>query len=287
MNRGIAVGPVEAAALTDALQAAASRHGRLSDDQIRAMRRRRRASVTMAASATGALALAFVGADWLKQTPAAPAAWERTLATRAGERGTLTLADGSTVRLSGATRVQVRYVGSRRSARLLAGQAYFDVAHDPARPFTVRAGETQARVLGTAFDLDLTRRQVALSVFRGAVGFDPLGSAATSHGVVVRAGYRSSISGGKASVPTRFDPDLPDWRQGWIDTSGMRLDDLARVLDRQGTVRIATPAEPLASTKVFGRFRTDNPRQLLGAIGEGFGFTVVDNGERLTLRPAG
>jgi transmembrane sensor len=278
--------PVDPTALTDALQAAANRYGRLSDEQIRALRRRRQAGVTMAASATGALALAFLSAEWLKPTPTAPAAWQRTLATRAGERGTLKLADGSTVRLSGATRVQVIYAGGRRSARLLAGQAFFDVAHDSARPFTVRARATETRVLGTAFDLDLTQRQVSLSVYRGKVGFDPLGPTAKPRGVVVRAGYRSSISAGKATTPTPFDPDLPDWRQGWIDTAGMRLDDLARMLDRQGNVRIATPAEPLASTKVFGRFRTDNPRQLLGATGEAFGFTVVNSGDRLTLRPA-
>lgn len=287
MNRAAVAEPVEPAALTDALQAAASRYGRLSDEQIRAMRRRRRTAVTMAASATGALALAFVGADWLKPAPIAPAVWERTLATRAGEMGTLRLTDGSTVKLSGATKVRVRYAGNQRSAQLLAGQAYFDVAHDPSRPFTVRAGASETRVLGTAFDLDLTRRQVALAVYRGAVGFDPVDPARKPKGVVVRAGYRSNIAGGVAAAPVRFDPELPDWRQGWIDTAGMRLDDLAEMLDRQGNVRIATPREPLASTRVFGRFRTDNPRQLLGAMGEGFGFRVRDAGDRLTLEPAG
>lgn len=287
MSGAAATEKVQPAALTDALQAAATRCGRLSDEQIRAMRRRRRGTVAMAVSTTGALALAFVGGDWFKPVPAAIPTWDRVLATRAGERGTLRLADGSTVLLSGATQVQVSYGGDRRTARLLAGRAFFDVTHDPARPFTVRAGITETRVLGTAFDLDLTRRQVALAVYRGAVGFAPVGAAAKSRGVVIRAGYRSAISGGAIAAPIPFDPSLPDWRQGWIDTAGMRLDDLVEMLDREGKVRIAVPREPLASTKVFGRFRTNNPRQLLGAIGEGFGFTVVDAGERLTLEPAG
>jgi transmembrane sensor len=85
---------------------------------------------------------------------------------------------------------------------------------------------------------------------------------------------------------TKFDPVLPDWRSGWIDTAGMRLDDLVEILDRQGGVRIARPPEPLASTTVFGRFRTDRPDQLLKAIGSGFGFTVVEGQGALTLKTA-
>lgn len=271
---------VDQAALSEALQTAASRFGRLSDEQVRAMRRQRRTVVTAVASAGAAAVLMLVGAPWLTARPGQPAGWSREVATRPGQQGTLKLADGSTVRLNGATRVQVTYQGDKRTARLLAGQAFFDVKHDTARPFTVYAGGGQARVLGTAFDVDLTRRQVALAVYRGAVGFEPVG---TPHGAVVHAGYRSAITGGVASAPARFDAALPDWRQGWIDTAGMRLDDLVEALDRQGAVRIAAPREPLASVKVLGRFRTDNPRQLLGAIGEGFGFTVRETGGGLTL----
>ncbi|MBW6527279.1 FecR domain-containing protein [Sphingomonas sp. RHCKR7] len=270
-------------ALSEALRDAAARCGRLSDEQVRALRRRRRA-VAGGIGGLGA-ALGTIGALWLGAaawlTPARPTpAWTRTLATRAGERGTLTLADGSTVRLNGATRVRVTYRTGERRAELLAGQAFFDVRHDAARPFTVTAGTTSARVLGTAFDLDRTRRQVALSVYRGAVGFDPGGA----RGVVVRAGYRSSIADGAATPPARFDAALPDWRAGWVDTAGMRLDDLIEVLDRAGA-RVAAPREPLASTRVFGRFRTDRPRALLGAIGAGFGFGVVERDGELVLEP--
>ncbi len=279
MTAGSGGTPVTEAALTDALRAAALRCGRLSDEQVRSLRRRRRSAIA-AVAATPLAAVLFVCSDAILPDPAAQVS-TRMFATRAGERGTATLADGSTVRLNGATRVRVVYASGRRSAELLAGQAFFDVRHDAARPFIVRAGASEARVLGTAFDLDLTRRQVSLAVYRGAVGFDPRGA----RGVVVRAGYRSAIRGGEATAPTRFDPVLPDWRHGWIDTAGMRIDDLVEILGRQGGVRIARPAEPLASTRVSGRFRTDHPQELLSAIGSAFGFVVVDRKGDLALRP--
>ena len=276
------------AALTDALRTAAVRCGRLSDEQVRALRRRRR-SVVAAAMAPVVAVLLVIGIR-VPPRPAAtmPSPSPQLFATRAGQHGTVTLADGTTVQLNGATQMRVVYTDTGRSAQLLSGQAFFDVRHDAERPFVVRAGASRTRVLGTAFDLDLTRRQVALAVYRGAVGFDPVDprSAGGANGVVVRAGYRSSIEGGVAAPPTRFDPALADWRQGWIDTAGMRLDDLVEILDRQGGVRIARPAEPLASTTVFGRFRTDHPRQLLGAIGGGFGFAVVERDGGLALETA-
>ncbi len=274
---------VSEAALADALQAAAKRCGRLSDEQVRSLRRRRRSAIAAIATAPVAIALLFVGAGSFSGKPTAVPVSTRMFATRAGERTTATLADGSTVSLNGATRLRVIYADGQRRAELLAGQAFFDVRHDVSRPFVVRAGASETRVLGTAFDLDLTRTQVALAVYRGAVGFDPVG---TPRGVVVRAGYRSAVRGGVAAAPTRFDPVLPDWRKGWIDTAGMRLDDLVEILDRQGGVRIARPAEPLASTTVFGRFRTDHPDRLLNAIGSGFGFTVIQRQGTLTLETA-
>ncbi len=274
---------VSEAALADALQAAAKRCGRLSDEQVRSLRRRRRSAIAAIATAPVAIALLFVGAGSFSGKPTAAPVSTRTFATRAGERTTVTLADGSTVSLNGATRLRIVYADGQRRAELLAGQAFFDVRHDVSRPFVVRAGASETRVLGTAFDLDLTRTQVALAVYRGAVGFDPVG---TPRGVVVRAGYRSAVRGGVAAAPTRFDPVLPDWRKGWIDTAGMRLDDLVEILDRQGGVRIARPAEPMASTTVFGRFRTDHPDRLLNAIGSGFGFTVTKRRGTLTLETA-
>ncbi len=274
---------VSEAALADALQTAAKRCGRLSDEQVRSLRRRRRSAIAAVATAPVAIALLFVGAGSFSGKPTAAPVSTRMFATRVGERTTVTLADGSTVSLNGATRLRVIYADRQRRAELLAGQAFFDVRHDVSRPFVVRAGASETRVLGTAFDLDVTRTQVALAVYRGAVGFDPVG---TPRGVVVRAGYRSAVRGGVAAAPTRFDPLLPDWRKGWIDTAGMRLDDLVEILDRQGGVRIARPAEPLASTTVFGRFRTDHPSELLNAIGSGFGFTVVERQGALTLETA-
>jgi transmembrane sensor len=194
------------------------------------------------------------------------------------------LADGSTLRLNGATRVTVLLASDRREVRLSRGEAYFDVAHDTARPFTVRAGTSDARVLGTAFDLELRRDQVELAVYRGAVRFGS--SAAKGATVVVKAGWRSHFAAGNAAAPRAFDVAQQDWRSGWLDTDEMTLGDLVDVLNRQGGPLVLAPSAKLAEMPLSGRFRLDDPGQLLDAIGAAYGFSVIREDGKLRLVPS-
>lgn len=265
-------------ALAEALSATAA-FGRLTNEDIRAMRAARRRTIATT-GAVALLAIAGVGSWWRMQF-SAPQTIAQHFETGRGQMRDVRLADGTTLRLNGATRLDVVIAGDHRDVRLAAGEAYFDVAHDPARPFTVHAGAVDARVLGTAFDIDMTRSQIGLSVYRGAVRFSP---AALDQGVVVRSGWRTHFRNGATDVPVPFDTAQLDWRQGWLDTSGMKLGDLVDTLNRQGRLNVSSPPASLAGMSVSGRFRLDDPQQLLAAIGSAYGFTVVRHGDRLDLR---
>ncbi len=66
------------------------------------------------------------------------------------------LADGSTVELAGGSALSVSFGTDYRQLRLVAGEPFFAVAADAARPFIVEAGEGRTRALGTAFDVKLS-----------------------------------------------------------------------------------------------------------------------------------
>jgi transmembrane sensor len=267
-------------ALAEALEQAAA-FGRLSDGDIRAMRAARRRNV----AALGAVALvATIGlgtwsAGWFAGSPAPVVAHYET---QRGQQQDVRLADGTTLHLSGATSLDVTLDDRRRVVALRQGEAYFDVAHEAGRPFVVHAGDSATRVLGTAFDVDVARGgDVKLSVYRGRVRFGSALSDARS--VEVPAGWRSRFSDGVARAPTRFDATQQDWRQDWVDTDDMRLADLVDALNRRGGPEVMEPPPALAGIALSGRFKLDNSRQLLDAIGAAYGFAVVREGDRLRL----
>lgn len=274
---------IDAAALREALAACAT-SGRLSDAQVHAMRSKRRRALTSGGAAV-ALALVAGGSVWFaglaKVAPVALAHLE----TRRGEQRSFRLGDGSTVRLSGATAIDVRLEARARHAVLRHGEAYFDIAHDAARPFAVAAASSATQVLGTAFDMDLTGGGVKLAVYRGRVRFGPATPRRDGDSVIVPAGWRSHFRGGVAGAPTRFDSAQQDWREGWLDTDAMRLGDVVETLNRGGGRLIAPPAPGLADLPLSGRFKLDQPRQLLAAVGDVYGFSVRDDGKQLYLKP--
>lgn len=86
-----------------------------------------------------------------------------------GERRVVTLADGSTVSLDAASEVRVAYSERARELTLVRGQARFDVAHDPRRPFAVQARDQRVVATGTAFNVDLFGPQVLITLIEGHV----------------------------------------------------------------------------------------------------------------------
>jgi transmembrane sensor len=254
---------------------------RLSDADVRAMRVRRRQA--LGATTAAALALVIGIGGWWGLRPAPAVDRTEHYATARGHRAEVQLADGSTLTLDGETSIDVTFATDRRAVVMRSGEAYFDIVHDPARPFTVQAGTSSTRVLGTAFDLNLMHGRAELAVYRGAVRFGAANAGA--QGAVVRAGYRSRFADGAASEPSRFDVNRQDWREGWLDADDMPLGEVVEAINRQGGTVILPPSEPLARVRIAGRFKLDDPAALLDAIGSAYGFRVRAEGQALRLEP--
>ena len=85
------------------------------------------------------------------------------VATHAGEVHQVSLPDGSTITLNANSRLAYpRVFGSKtREVRLLTGEAFFQVAPDPARPFIAEVGGMKTTVLGTSFNIRSYDRDTA------------------------------------------------------------------------------------------------------------------------------
>jgi transmembrane sensor len=222
--------------------------------------------------ATFAVMLMMAGLIWLASmwmNPVLPP--QLVVSTAPGQTRTLSLADGSSVHLSGGTTLEVQMEPSRRIVRMQAGEAFFTVAPDSERPFIVTIADARVQVLGTAFDLSETHDGLELSVYHGRVAFGHGDRFAEA--IEVKAGERAYLHDGVASAVMPFDPEGGDWRNGWLQTNGITLAALAQRLSRRFGVDVSV-APALADKRIAGRFRVDGSDKLLQLLSSVHGFEV-------------
>lgn len=90
-------------------------------------------------------------------------------ATTVAQQTMVRLEDGSAVTLGGHTRLSVQFDDHERRVILEQGEAYFDVAKDASRPFTVQIADSRVRAVGTAFNINRRSDAVTVSVVEGVV----------------------------------------------------------------------------------------------------------------------
>ncbi len=88
-----------------------------------------------------------------RQAAQMPLAQSRVFSTKVGEVSHIRLDDGSEVSLNTDSTIRVTMLKEERQIELLSGEAFFDVAKDANRPFTVATEKQQITVLGTAFNV--------------------------------------------------------------------------------------------------------------------------------------
>jgi transmembrane sensor len=205
--------------------------------------------------------------------------------TAIGQERVFHLEDGSTVRLNTDSAIEVAMQSDQRQVRLLKGEARFDVAHNPARPFIVRAGDSTLRAVGTAFNVRLRPELTELTVIEGRVAVRDSG--ATVH--MVAAGSAAAIRGGMVAVTQLEKVQLVQrsaWQTGVIQFDGETLDQAVAEFNRYRATPIVIGDPQLASIRIGGTFKPGNSEQFVSALRLSFGIrSVSDKGDSIILLP--
>ncbi len=137
-----------------------------------------------------------------------------SLVVEAGDRQSITLNDGTKITLDAGS--SLKYPEQFESGRLveLNGEAYFEVAKNPDKPFIVIANQGEVKVLGTKFNIrswkDINR--VQLTVTEGKVSF--ANTSSKENVVYLTTGQYSSIEGGSYPAdPVNVEADRA---LGWL-----------------------------------------------------------------------
>ena len=207
----------------------------------------------------------------------------QTFATAVGERSTVPLDDGSTVSLNTQSRITVEFDEFHRRVTLLAGQALFEVAKDPRRPFVVYAGNQRITATGTAFDVRLDADQVRVTLVEGRVAVDattqnlkPSARSASS----ARASARTELEPGEQLVVSAgaVEPEVrhanvehvTSWREGRVVFEDAPLSEAVAEINRYSTTQVLLTDAAMGNLRVNGLFRTGQVSSFVNALQEYF-----------------
>ena len=202
-----------------------------------------------AAGLAAAAAVALVVVPFSAIGPAATTAF----ATAKGEHRNVRLADGSSVDLNAGTRLSVTLGRHDRRVVMPQGEAIFDVAADPARPFLIAVGDRTVRVVGTRFNVRHRGDQLAVTVERGIVEVRPNDGVA-GRSFRLHPGQRLDTAQGATAVALSVvDPQqVESWRTGRLIYRDQPLRDVIVDLNQEFARPIILETASLAETRVSG-----------------------------------
>jgi transmembrane sensor len=212
---------------------------------------------------------------------------EQHYANAIGLPQTLRLADGTVLRLDAESALTVRLGPGQRVATLEHGRVEFTVAHDPQRPFLVRAANNTIRDIGTIFQVSRDEDGVTVGLLKGKVAVTG-GSSSLQWTSELKPAQQIHIDeSGAAGTVTPLDLTVAQgWTHGELAFRERRLDDLLDEMNRYSKTQLRLGDPSLAGLQVSGSFHAGDQDALAKALARGWQLRVARTAaNELTLLP--
>jgi transmembrane sensor len=198
-----------------------------------------------------------------------------------GEQLSVVLADGSHVTLNTDSKIEVRLHPDQRVVRLLQGEALFEVAHDPKRPFDVQVGHAILRDVGTRFDVHQRPESTLVTVVEGQVAIIATGphDAAAASLPELSASDRAVIDS-NGSVKLQHGVNTLEaiaWTNRSLIFHRRPLGEVAEEFNRYNREHIEIRSPQLEAQEITGTFRSDDPASFLTFVAQIPGARVSRN----------
>ena len=200
--------------------------------------------------------------------------------TALGQQQTINLPDGSAIQINTNSQVDVSYTENARIIRLVHGEAYFDVAPNKQKPFSVYAGNGVVTAVGTAFRVFLDNEKIDVIVQEGSValasrpGGSNLSIAQANNqpeaplGVITagqKAVFEETVESLDMVAPAAIERNL-SWRQGRLAFAGEPLSAVVASVSRYTDVTIDIDDPVLRELPIAGSFKVGEVDAMIEAL---------------------
>jgi transmembrane sensor len=205
--------------------------------------------------------------------------------TQKGERSTLLLGDGTSIRLNSATKIRFPIVFTKEKREVfLDGEAFFEVAHNETSPFIVHTADANIRVLGTIFNVtsysEDHKTQVIVS--EGQVAF---GGVKQQDEVFLHRNQVSRIIQG--GIPSTAEAIRTDKYLAWLKNQmvfdNATFAEVIKQLSRKYGVEFEVHDSSLLKRHIVATFSTESLSQIIRSLSLSLRFRYEQRGNIVSL----
>lgn len=215
---------------------------------------------------------------------------KNSYATLVGQQMDATFDDGSIIHLNTNSRIETEFSDDKRIIKLIKGEALFEVAHDPNRPFIVYAGDRLVQAIGTKFVVHLDFEDIQVTVTDGKVKMSKVAlntelsdikaltnATMKKDDVYIAKGEKVNVENGQAPKLTHIKPENINrelsWLEGKLIFDNEALFDVIEEINRYVNVQIVLKDPSLHNIPISGRFDLKDSDALIEAIELSFNMT--------------
>lgn len=190
----------------------------------------------------------------------------QVIETAANETRQVVLPDESTIWLNENSTLTYQSAFDTRQVNLT-GEAFFDVTHNPAHPFSIASGAGFVQVLGTSFNVSNHPGEdlIVVTVATGRVALSHVDSTART---ILEAGYQGMLSKANGTLRRQpnSNPDFLAWRAQPLAFNGTTFTDVVTMLQTHFAIVIEPPNAALAECTFTGEFESPALSEVLAAL---------------------
>jgi len=190
----------------------------------------------------------------------------------------VTLPDGSFITMNRNTTLSYKSGFGKRNRHVsLTGEAFFEIAPDATKPFTIDAGKASVTVTGTSFNVITDNVDSAVEVFVTS-GTVVLTDNAGVRDLTLEPGYIGTMDSNHAEKNINKDPNYMSWNTGKLDYDGQSLDIVFRDLKRVYNMDIKPDDPSILSNRRTSPIDIQSRDTIIRLICTSFNLSYVKDG---------
>lgn len=210
----------------------------------------------------------------------------QTYATPIGGHLAIAMSDGSRIELNTNTVLHLYVAEGQRKAVLDRGEAYFQIRHDAANPFSVTAGAHRIVDLGTKFVVRDRPGRLEVSLIEGRAEIASATASAPSQAAILSPGDFAVATARTLTVSKEQSAKVEDrlsWRRGLLTFKYTTLAAAADEFNRYNDTKIVIADPQVARLAIHGIFPTTDVSGFADAAQAYFKLHVENRGNEVVI----